>query len=250
LRIASLRNYLACAVCQVSQLAPFAVARSIGNQVKPHWTRTADFANLSTADRLFPRQVPPSHRAMLSDRHQDGQGNMSERLHFEDIQIGARWTSLARTITETDVVNFAGMTGDYDPLHVDHEYARQTPFGKPIAHGLLGLSLVAGLASQCPAVRTMAFVKIDKWEFLKPIYIGDTVHAETEVLEKSARGRRSGQVVWRRQLVNQHGEVVQSGEFCTIVALACGQRRTQESSGLERIADHEQPSIPLKRAAG
>jgi len=175
---------------------------------------------------------------------------MSERLHFEDLQIGACWTSLARTITETDVVNFAGMTGDYDPLHVDHEYARQTPFGKPIAHGLLGLSLVAGLASQCPAVRTVAFVKIDKWEFLKPIYLGDTVHAETEVVDKSVRGRRSGQVVWRRRLVNQHGEVVQAGEFCTIVALASRQRKTSESSTRADMDTDEQPSIPLKRAAG
>ena len=175
---------------------------------------------------------------------------MSERLHFEDIEIGACWSSLARTITETDVVNFAGLTGDYDPLHVDHEYARQTPFGKPIAHGLLGLAWVAGLASQCPAVRTVAFVKIDQWEFLKPIYIGDTVHAETEVLDKSARGRRTGQVRWRRRLVNQHGEVVQAGEFCTIVALANRQRMTKDTPARTDADRNCQPSIPLKRAAG
>lgn len=77
---------------------------------------------------------------------------MTEPLHFGDLAVGDHWTSFGRTVTETDVVNFAGMTGDYDPLHVDHEFARQTPFGKPIAHGLLGLSLVAGLASQCPSV--------------------------------------------------------------------------------------------------
>jgi len=149
---------------------------------------------------------------------------MSEPLHFEELTVGDRWTSLGRTITETDIVNFAGMTGDYDPLHVDHEFARQTPFGKPIAQGLLGLSLVAGLASQCPSVRTIAFLKIEKWEFLKPIYIGDTVHAETEVIGKNANGRRTGFVTWRRQLVNQTGAVVQSGIFQTLVAVAKVQR--------------------------
>jgi acyl dehydratase len=145
---------------------------------------------------------------------------MSEPLHFEDLAVGDRWTSLGRTVTETDIVNFAGMTGDYDPLHVDHEFARQTPFGKPIAHGLLGLSLVAGLASQCPSVRTIAFLKIENWEFLKPLYIGDTVHAETEVVGKNPNGRRTGYVTWRRQLVNQSGDVVQVGVFQTLVAIA------------------------------
>ena len=87
---------------------------------------------------------------------------MSEPLYFENIAVGETWTSLGRTITEADVVNFAGMTGDYDPLHVDHEFARQTPFGKPIAHGLLGLSLVAGLSSHFPCVKTIAFMKANK----------------------------------------------------------------------------------------
>ncbi len=172
---------------------------------------------------------------------------MTGPLHFEDLAVGDRWSSLGRTVTETDIVNFAGLSGDYTPLHVDHEYARQTPFGKPIAHGLLGLSWVAGLASQCPSVRTIAFLKIESWEFHKPLYIGDTVHAETEVIDKAANGRRTGYVTWRRRLVNQVGDVVQSGIFQTLVAVAKVQRESATPAPL--IMAEEEP-LAVKRAAG
>ena len=165
---------------------------------------------------------------------------MSEPLFFEDLSVGDSWTSRGRTVTESDVVGFAGMTGDYDPLHVDHEYARQTPFGRPIAHGLLGLSLVAGLASQCPAVRTTAFLTIDHWEFRRPIYIGDTVRAVTEVIAKRPRGRRSGEITWRRRLVNQAGETVQEGQFVTLVSLAtlpAAKAKPHENSPSSEAAD-------------
>jgi acyl dehydratase len=143
---------------------------------------------------------------------------MSNPLYFDQLEVGDHWRSQGRTITETDLVNFAGITGDYNPLHVDHEFARQTPFGRPIAHGLLGLSLVAGLGSHSPSARTVAFVGIDQWQFLKPVYVGDTVYAVTEVVEKQSNGRSSGQVLWKRQLVNQDGCVVQTGFFRTLVA--------------------------------
>ena len=145
---------------------------------------------------------------------------MNERLSFDELNVNDHWVSQGRTITETDVVNFAGMTGDFDPLHVDHEFAAETPFGKPIAHGLLGLSLVAGLGSQSPGVKTVAFISIRRWEFSRPVYIGDTVHAKTSVAELYPSGRRSGRVVWRRELINQHGDIVQSGIFETLVSRA------------------------------
>jgi 3-hydroxybutyryl-CoA dehydratase len=177
------------------------------------------------------------------------QGSMTEPLHFEDLAVGDHWTSLGRTVTETDIVNFAGMTGDYDPLHVDHEFARQTPFGKPIAHGLLGLSLVAGLASQCPSVRTIAFLKIENWEFFKPVYIGDTVHAETEVIAKNANGRRTGYVTWRRRLVNQSGDIVQAGIFQTLVAIAQVHHTTTEVPATTSAAA-QNAHMAVKRVAG
>ncbi len=151
-----------------------------------------------------------------------------DRLHyFEDLEVGGRWESSARTVTETDILQFAGMTGDFDPLHVDHEYARETPYGQIIAHGLLGLSWVAGLASRRPSVRTLAFAEIGQWRFVQPIYVGDTVRAITEVLEKSDPGRRSGRVTWLRSLVNQRDEILQQGTFVTVVATAAAARRTR-----------------------
>lgn len=156
-----------------------------------------------------------------------------EYLHFEDIDVGDEWKSPSRTLVESDITSFAGLTGDFDPLHMDHEYARETPFGKPIAHGLLGLSFVAGLSSQCPAVRTLAFVSISDWQFRSPMYVGDTVHVVTRVMDKRPHGRRCGVVTWRRELVNQDGSVVQMGDFKTMVALATVAERKKKTSNAQ-----------------
>jgi acyl dehydratase len=145
---------------------------------------------------------------------------MTLSLCFDQLHVGDQWTSPARTITEADVVQFAGLTGDFDPLHMDHEFARATPFGQPIVHGLLGLSLVAGLGSHSPRPNTLALVEVRDWKFLKPVFIHDTVHVATEVIAKRPKGRRCGQVSWRRRLVNQHGETVQEGVFETLVAVS------------------------------
>ena len=161
---------------------------------------------------------------------------MHDLLHFGDVEVGDVFETTARTVTETDVVNFAGMTGDFTPLHVDHEYARNTPFRKPIAHGLLGLSLLAGLSSSCPNMATAAFVSVRDWKFLKPIYFGDTLHVKTEVIEKRQHGRRRGEIIWHRELINQDGQVVQSGVFETSVEAARPQKATQR--------DEEVVSIP------
>lgn len=128
------------------------------------------------------------------------------------------WESPARTITQADVVNFAGLSGDFNPLHVDHEAAAQSPFRKPVAHGLLGLSIASGLSSHAPRVDTLAFLAILEWRFLEPIAFGDTLRVLTRVaaLEPGARGRR-GVVTWHRRLINQRGVVVQEGLTQTLV---------------------------------
>lgn len=139
-------------------------------------------------------------------------------LTFDELSVGDKYESWARTVTEADIVAFAGITADYGTLHVDHVAAAESPFRGPIAHGLLGLAWVAGMANHCPWVRTEAFLSITEWKFLKPILIGDTLHLVNEVIELEPKGRRRGRVLWRRSLVNQRGEIVQEGIFETFVA--------------------------------
>lgn len=143
---------------------------------------------------------------------------MSNLLFFDDLSINDRWVSPARTVTEEDVAQFANLTGDFDPLHVDEEFAKETPFRKPIAHGLLGLSLVAGIGSESPNVETVAFLGISDWSFRRPIFFNDIVHAVTTITDLQPSGRRRGQVTWHRQLLNQDDLVVQEGVFLSLVA--------------------------------
>ncbi|MBP87325.1 MAG: dehydratase [Planctomycetaceae bacterium] len=154
-----------------------------------------------------------------------------QQLHFDELHVGDCWESQARTVTETDVVNFACLSGDFGPLHVDHEFAAQTPFGRPVAHGLLGLAFLAGLSTNAPNVHTVTFLGIKDWSFHKPILIGDTVHAITRVIATTASNRRHGRVTWHRELVNQDGEAVQSGTFETVVATSASQ-----ASHIRRVA--------------
>jgi acyl dehydratase len=141
-----------------------------------------------------------------------------EPLAFEQLNIGDKWTSSERTITAADLTCFADLTGDHDPLHTDPEFAANGPFGKPVAHGLLGLSILAGLSSNAPAVLTAALVDIRSWSFTKPVFIGDAIHAVTEIIDLKPRGRKHGEVHWYRQLFNQNHEKVQDGILVTLVS--------------------------------
>jgi 3-hydroxybutyryl-CoA dehydratase len=139
-------------------------------------------------------------------------------LGFEDLCVDDEWESLGRTITEADVVNFAGVSGDFNPLHIDREAARSGFFHKPVAHGLLGLAVATGLASQAPRLEVLAFLGILEWRFLGPIGFGDTIRVISRVvaLEPRSKGRR-GVVTWHRRLVNQNGETVQEGRTQALV---------------------------------
>ena len=141
-----------------------------------------------------------------------------EALNFDELTPGDEWESPARTVTESDVVAFAGLSGDFNPIHMDHESARRGAFGKPVAHGLLGLAIASGLASHAPRVATLAFLAIEDWQFLRPIAFGDTIRVLTRVesIVPKGRGRRAV-VTWRRRLVNQEGVTVQEGLTRTLV---------------------------------
>ena len=139
-------------------------------------------------------------------------------------------------MTEADVVLFAGISGDYNPLHCNHNSASKGPFGRPVAHGLLGLAIATGLSSTAPRIATLAFLSILDWKFILPIAFGDTISviSRVEALEVQARGRR-GVVTWHRQIKNQDGRVVQEGKTQTLV-----RGRTQTSTSQANVSDTDQ----------
>ena len=147
-------------------------------------------------------------------------------MYWEDFEEGQKFTTRARTVTETDIVMFAAMTGDYNPLHVDAEFGKTTIFGQRIAHGLLGLAIGVGLAASLGIAQgtTMAFLGLT-WNFTAPIFIGDTIHVVQTVSQKRETKRADrGIIVWDVEIVNQRGEVVQKGQRTLMI-----KRRTGES---------------------
>lgn len=126
---------------------------------------------------------------------------------FDRLQPGTRWVSRGRTITETDIIQFAGLTGDWFPLHTDREYAAQTAYGARIAHGLLVLSVAAGLVP-LPPESIVALYGMDRVRFTRPVFIGDTIHVEVRVARKDARGPDRGLLTIVLDVRNQRGETV------------------------------------------
>src|SRR5215210_7875646 len=106
-------------------------------------------------------------------------------MYFEEFAVGQRVRTSSRTITEADIVSFAGLSGDFNQIHIDAEYAKSTPYGQRIAHGLLVLSIASGLGVQTGIMEgtILAFREIIEWKFVAPVFIGDTLHVDLEVLD-------------------------------------------------------------------
>lgn len=141
-------------------------------------------------------------------------------LYFDDLSVGQRLITPARTVTEADIINFAGVSGDFNPIHTDAEFARSTPFGQRIAHGLLVLAMLTGLRQRSGAFEgtLLAWLELRSYRFLKPVYIGDTVRGEAEISElRESRKPDRGVVIQRVRVYNQRDEVVQEGEFVTLM---------------------------------
>lgn len=151
--------------------------------------------------------------------------HVSRGLHFEDFAVGQTHTSAARTVTEGAVDLFAGLSGDFNPLHTDEERARQTPMKGRIAHGMLVLSMATGLINQLGIFEgtTLALLGMDRIRWTAPVRLGDTIHAVLTVREarpssKPDRGVVTCEVVVR----NQAGEAVCHSEWSTLMARRAG----------------------------
>ncbi len=169
-------------------------------------------------------------------------GFSSLALYYDDLEIGQEWLSGGRTVTEADIVHFAGFSGDFNPIHVDHEYAKTTPFRRPIAHGFAVFSIGSGLGVNAPPLRTIALLRVIQWNFLLPVYIGDTIRLRSRVLEKTLRGRgRRGEVVWYRGILNQHGKIVQEGQIVLLVETRAGARMADRDPTAALVSPNGRP---------
>ena len=134
---------------------------------------------------------------------------MTAPLFLEDFKVGMTFETPGRTVTEADVVSFAALSGDYNPLHTDEEFAKKGRFGRRIAHGVLTLAILTGLWDRMGIIAgsVEAFYGIDGLKFTKPVFFGDTIHARTKVVDKQER-ETSGMVTLSNEVLNQRGETV------------------------------------------
>jgi acyl dehydratase len=143
---------------------------------------------------------------------------METPLYYDDFHINQKFVTKGRTVTEADVVNFACLSWDNNPLHTDEEYASGTIFGKRIAHGLLGTVIHAGLSYHLTEGTILAFLELT-WQFKLPIFIGDTIHVEQFVKEmRDSSNNDRGILTFQKEVINQRKEVVQTGTTTILLA--------------------------------
>jgi acyl dehydratase len=141
-------------------------------------------------------------------------------MKYEEFNVGDEFVSPARTVTETDIVNFAGLSGDFNQLHTDEEFGKKTQFGKRIAHGLLGLAISSGLTQRTGITdgTVMAFLGLE-WKFSAPIFIGDTIHVVQKVTAmRETKKPDRGIISFQTTVINQDGIVVQEGVRNVMIA--------------------------------
>lgn len=142
--------------------------------------------------------------------------------YFNSIEIGMRFKTPGRTVTEADIVAFAGLSGDFNSIHLDAEFAGQSVHKQRIAHGLLVLSIMSGLSTRLAFMKALESTIIGlanltcRWT--RPTYIGDTLHIELEVLEKKPSSKPDrGTILLNRKAVNQRGETVLESDWAIVI---------------------------------
>jgi acyl dehydratase len=142
---------------------------------------------------------------------------------YDDLHVGMSFRSPGRTITEADIVAFAGLTGDYSELHTSEVYARSSQFGRRVAHGMLGLAYAHGLMwPRTGELRetAIAFLGIGDWRFVGPIFVGDTIFVDYRIAELRDSKSKPTQAIatFDVELVNQDGAIVQRGRKALLVS--------------------------------
>ena len=142
---------------------------------------------------------------------------------YEDLFVGMRFRSPGRTITDADLMAFAGLTGDYSELHTSDVYAQSSLFGRKVAHGMLGLAYAHGLMwARTGELRetAIAFLGIDGWKFLGPVFVGDTIFVDYELAElRDSRSRPTQAIAtFEVKVVKQDGSTVQQGRKALLVS--------------------------------
>ncbi|HWG63881.1 MAG TPA: MaoC/PaaZ C-terminal domain-containing protein [Streptosporangiaceae bacterium] len=148
-------------------------------------------------------------------------------LLFDDLQVGMRWELGARTITETDLVSFAMLSGDWNPIHTDETFASQSHFGRRVVYGLLGLVITTGLLDRSRLFTGSAVAALGiEWQYKKACFIGDTVSAEMTVVGlRETKSGNQGVVERRFEVRNQNGDLVAEGRLDSMVLTSAGRRK-------------------------
>jgi acyl dehydratase len=141
--------------------------------------------------------------------------------YFDEVEIGQKFVTRGRTITEADIVQFAALTGDFNPMHTDAEYMKTHAMGQRIAHGMLTLSYAVGLMYQLGFMeRTVVAFRGLEMKFSLPVFIGDTMHIEFTITDKKEMRRLgSGVITAEVKIINQDGKTVQSGNMELLLAM-------------------------------
>jgi acyl dehydratase len=140
--------------------------------------------------------------------------------YFEEFEVGQTITTTGRTISESDIFTFAGLSGDYNQIHTDADFSQSASFGQRVAHGLLGLSIASGLAMRTGVLEgtVLAFREINNWKFVAPIFIGDTIHVEMEITETKALPRiGGGSVAIKLDVKKQNDDTVMKGIWIVLI---------------------------------
>lgn len=153
-------------------------------------------------------------------------------LYYEDIEAGRVFVSTGRTVTEADSTMFCMLSGDWNPLHCDEEFARSTPFGKRVVGGIFGITLLTGMFTRWGVfeLSALAMLSLDNWKFHAPILIGDTLHVRMTITGKRLTSKPGRGVIERFfEIVNQNGVAVQSGNSAMMIA--CRPQETMAAAG-------------------